>query len=130
MGYTINTGPLAGRYSGGIDIGLSYPSLPFTAAGTFYGPVIEVGSPRAIELVNSVTAAAGTSPTLDITIEGSRTGAFGGEQRTLATFAQATGVTSQALGFVGSRFIRAKYVVGGSGGLSISETLQGELDNS
>lgn len=86
---------------------------------------VELGGPRGVALTLDVTSVS-TDDTLDVTIQASATGAFAGEQRTVATFTQVTDVTSQRLSFVGDRFIRANYDVTGSS-VSISCTLKGEF---
>lgn len=89
-----------------------------------YSAAYELGGPRGVALTLDVTEVS-TDDTLDVTIQGSSTGAFGGEERTVATYTQATGVTAQRLSFVGDRFIRASYNVTGSN-VSIACTLKGE----
>lgn len=111
-----------GRYIHRDNIDFS-PAAALTADAD--SAAYELGGPRGVVLTLDVTAVS-TDDTLDVTIEASGTGAFGGEERTVATFTQATGVTSQRLSFVGDKFIRAAYNVGGVTGISIACTLKGE----
>jgi len=103
------------------DLDLS-PAAALSADG--YSSVVELGGPRGVALTLDVTEVS-TDDTLDVTIQASATGAFAGEERTVATYTQATGVTNQRLSFAGDRFIRAFYNVGGSA-VSIDCTLKGE----
>lgn len=110
-----------GQHNGCIDIDLS-PTAALTTDG--YSLTYELGGPLTVSLKQTVTAVS-DSDTLDTTIQASDTGAFGGEERTVATFTQATAATSQTLSFVGDKYIRAYFNVGGSD-VSISCTLRGE----
>lgn len=102
-----------------IDLSPSAALTTDTASAAY-----ELGGPRGVALTLAVTAVS-TDDSLDVTIEASSTGAFGGEERTVATYTQNTAASSQRLSFVGDRFIRAKYNVTGSN-VSISCTLKGE----
>jgi hypothetical protein len=120
--HTIGSGPFAGRQSGCEDIDLS-PAAALTADG--YSSVLELGGPKPCRLTLTV-ASVSTDDTLDVLIQGSDTNDFTGDVRTLATFTQVTAAGNQSLSFVGARFIRAYYNVGGTS-VSIPCTLKGEV---
>jgi hypothetical protein len=123
MGYTINSGPFLGSYSGCEPIDLS-PSAALSADAV--SSVIELGGPKPCRLTLDVTAVS-TDDVVDVTIQGSDTNDFSGDVRTLATFSQKTAVSNQSLSFLGARFIRANYDVTGTG-VSITCTLKGEVE--
>lgn len=116
-GYTKRDGQYVQLYN--LDMS---PSAALTADAN--SAAVELGGPRGVALTLAVTSVS-TDDTLDVTIQASATGAFGGEERTVATFTQATDATSQRLSFVGDRFIRAHYDVTGTD-VSIACTLKGE----
>lgn len=87
------------------------PSAEKTASGT--GEIYEMGDMTTLRLKLDVTAASGTTPTLDVIVETSPDGAT--EWQTVATFAQKTGVSYERNVFPGcDRFVRAKYTIGGT----------------
>jgi hypothetical protein len=126
MGYHINSGPFAGRHSGCEDINLSPVGGTLTSASgeTIYGSAIELGGPHGCRLTLAVTSVS-AADSLDCTIQGSETGVFGGEERTLATFTQNTGASTQSLSFIGARFIRPSFVLTGTT-VTVAATLKGE----
>lgn len=82
-----------------------------TATGA--GAAVELGDVATLRLLVDVTAASGTSPTLDITIETSYDGST--SWRSLGTFAQKTAVATERKSFGGcDRYVRASYVIGGT----------------
>jgi hypothetical protein len=87
------------------------------ATATRNGDPLEVGmrSDACLELV--VTAASGTTPTLDVKLQTSKDGSGTGlgAWRDVASFAQATGAASERKSFSGlDRFVRAVATVGGT----------------
>lgn len=79
-----------------------------TASTSGTGVEIDAGS---LSLLLDVTAASGTSPTLDITIEGSPDNST---WFTLGTFTQKTAVSSERKAFPGAAFVRSRSVVAGT----------------
>lgn len=75
------------------------------------GSSIELGDRAVARLKLDVTAASGTSPTLDVTVQTSRDGAT---WYTAGTFTQRTGVASEEKVFAIDRFVRASWTVGGT----------------
>ncbi|XXX79163.1 hypothetical protein WMF30_10355 [Sorangium sp. So ce134] len=87
------------------------------------GATVEIGDQGTLRLRLNVTAASGTSPTLDITLQTSKDG---GSWRTLGTFAQATAVGSESKSFSGAdRYVRANADLGGTTP-SFTYTIDGE----
>jgi hypothetical protein len=87
------------------------------------GTTVEIGDKGTLRLLLSVTAADGTSPTLDITLQTSKDGST---WRTLGTFAQATGTTTESKSFSGcDRYVRANADLGGTTP-SFTYTIDGE----
>ncbi len=81
-----------------------------TATGE--GTTVEIGDKGTLRLLLSVTAADGTNPTLDITLQTSKDGST---WRTLGTFTQATGTTTERKSCSGcDRCVRANATLGGS----------------
>ena len=88
-----------------------------TRTATANGSAVEVGerSVACLELV--VSAASGTTPTLDVSIETSKDGSGSGlgAWRSVGSFAQKTSATSERKSFAGlDRFVRAVQTVGGT----------------
>jgi len=129
MGYTVNSGQFAGRYSGCEDVDLTYPggSLVAASTGAVVGPVVELGGPKPCRLTLEVSSVS-ASDSLDCIIQGSDSNDFStsGEYRTLATFTQNTAASKQTLSFVGARFIRAQYSLTGTT-ITVAATLKGEV---
>lgn len=104
MGYATKSG----RWADTID-------LPLAAAGartaTGNGAAFEPGDRGVARLFLNVTAASGTTPTLNVTIQTSNDGTT---WRSAGTFTQATGVTSQRATFNIDRFVRATWTIGGT----------------
>ena len=106
MGYITATG----RTSKGRTTTLA-SSAARTATGT--GAAVEVADRGSVRLLLDVTAASGTTPTLDVTIETSYDGSTG--WTSLGTFTQKTAVSSQRKNFGGAdRFVRASWTIGGT----------------
>lgn len=122
MGYSVNSGQFAGRYSGCEDVRLSPPAALTVDA---VSQVIELGGPKPCRFTLNVTEVS-ASDSLDVTIQGSDTNDFTNDVRTLATFTQATAATKQSLSFLGARFIRANFNVTGTD-VSIACELTGEV---
>lgn len=83
-----------------------------TRTTTGSGVVVETGDRGTLRLTLTVTAASGTSPTLDVSIETSHDGTT---WRSLGAFAQKTTVVTERKSFTGAdRFVRATYTIGGT----------------
>ena len=80
------------------------------------GSSIRVGRGAEFEISVAASAVSGTSPTLDVVIEGSATDAFGGEEVVIATFNQVTAAGDYEQQLIKSEYeyIRAAYTIGGS----------------
>ena len=84
---------------------------------TIYSNPVDVRDAKEVSLRLRVTGVIGTSPTLDVTVEHSNTGE--GDWTTLGTYTQAGSATSEDKSYTVEtdkmmRFIRGKYVVGGT----------------
>lgn len=116
MGYTTGSG----RWANTRKITLSSGAI----AATTTSPVIELGDRVALRLDLAVTAAAGSSPTLDVAVQTSP------DQVTwtaIASFTQATGVSSTHKMFSPcDRFVRVVETIGGTGGPTFTRTITGE----
>jgi hypothetical protein len=74
---------------------------------------VETGDRGTLRLLLTVSAASGTTPTCDVAIETSNDGST--NWRSMGSFTQATGVTSQRKCFSGAdRFVRATATIGGT----------------
>lgn len=83
-----------------------------TKTASFDGPAIEVGDRGSACLDLTISAASGTTPTLDVTIQTSKDGTT---WRTVAAFAQKTAAGTERKSFPAlDRFIRASAVIGGT----------------
>lgn len=81
-----------------------------TATGD--GSSVEVGDRGVVRLLLDVTAASGTSPTLDVTVE---TSFDGTTWRQAGTFTQQTAVGTERKSFSGlDRFVRVTWTIGGT----------------
>lgn len=105
MGYQTSSG----RWADTLDLAVEASSAK-TATGA--SAAIEVGDRGVARLTLGVTAASGTTPTLNVTMQ---TSADGTTWRSLGTFAQKTAVGTERASFVGvDRFMRASWVIGGT----------------
>lgn len=87
------------------------PSAVRTASVT--GDTLEMGDLTTLRLKLDVTAASGTTPTLDVTVETSPDGV--NDWQAVGTFAQKSAVSYERNVFPGcDRFVRAKVVIGGT----------------
>lgn len=129
MGYKTESGrwadtvPVAFLGSGGHEKGAADVSAAISATGS--SAVFELGDRASLRLTALINAVAGTSPTLDITVMtcDTRAGTF----RSIGTFAQITGVGSSKKSFGGlDRFVRLDYVIGGTGGPSLTGSIDGD----
>jgi hypothetical protein len=82
-----------------------------TATGT--GSAVEMGDSGILRLTLDITAASGTTPTLDVAIQTSQDGSTG--WTTVASFAQQTGVATVRKVFAGfDRYARASWTIAGT----------------
>lgn len=72
---------------------------------------VELGDSPAMNLALVVTAASGTSPTLNVTIEGSDDGT---NWYTLGTFAQLTAAGTERKAFLTARYVRSRSTIAGT----------------
>lgn len=102
--------PTSGEISNITDVSLA-ASAARTATGS--GTAVALGDLGTMRLVFDVTAAAGGTPTLDVTVETSYDGSTG--WRSLGTFAQKTAAGTERKSFAGcDRFVRATWTIGGT----------------
>jgi hypothetical protein len=86
---------------------------PVTLTATASTTPIEPGDRGTLRLLLTVSAASGTTPTLDVSIETSFDGQTG--WRSMGAFTQATAAGSQRKSFSGAdRFVRATATIGGT----------------
>ena len=104
MGYSTKSG----RWANTVDLMLA-ASAARTANGN--GNVAEPGDRGVARLTLNITAASGTSPTLNVTVQTSHDGVT---WRSAGSFTQATGVSVQRATFNIDRFVRATWTVGGT----------------
>lgn len=91
------------------DVTLSPAGAVTTTAN---GSSVALGDRGTVRLLLNVTAASGTTPTLDVSIQTSYDGTT---WRAVAAFAQKTTVSNERKSFTGiDRYIRAVYTVGGT----------------
>lgn len=103
--------------------GLGSAARTTTAAG----PAVEVGDKIEIrDLKLTVTAASGTSPTLDVTVQ---TSPDASTWTSVGTFTQKTGAGTQTKNFIGlDRYVQVAWVIGGTGSPSFTfDVAGGEL---
>ena len=104
MGFNTSTG----RWADTRDLSLAAAGAR-TATGT--GSAVEVGDRGVARLFLNITAASGTTPTLNVTIQTSHDGTT---WRSAGTFTQATAVSSQRSAFNIDRFVRATWTIAGT----------------
>lgn len=105
MAYTTAKGRIADTLSLSL-----HDSAARTATAT--GSSFELGDRGVLRLLLDVTAASGTTPTLDVTVQ---TSYDGSTWRSVAAFTQATAITSERKSFAGcDRFVRVSYTIGGT----------------
>lgn len=92
------------------------------------GDVMEMGDCDTLRVLLDVTEKSGTGPTLDVTIETSPVSdPDSGEWSTLGTFAQKSDVSTERNVFPGAdRFVRARWVIGGTSNPTFRFSLSGE----
>lgn len=92
---------------------ITHPSAAETATGN--DTAVELGDCATVRLTLAVTAASGTTPTLDVTVETSADNGVTDAWRTLGTFAQKTVVASERKSFGGcDRWVRTRRVIAGT----------------
>lgn len=97
-------------YVGGEDL-TPVASAARTATGN--GSALSASAFSAVSLFLNVTAASGTTPTLDVTVEESDDG--GSTWRTVGTFAQKTGVSNERKTFlIAADTYRVRWTIGGT----------------
>ena len=102
-----------------------------TAAGSTNGTIAELDWVHGTTFVLTTATATGTSPTLDITIQGSESSTFATGVVTLGRFSQATaaGAVLELTTFVDSKFVRAVVVPGGTTPSFAGSTLVPQLEH-
>lgn len=121
MGYMTQDG----RYANTVDeVVLAASALRDDAEAT--GDEIELGDRGTLRASLQVTAKAGTGPTLDVTIETSHDGSTWYEAGTFSQLSDPAVPTTVRKIFTVDRFVRAKWEVGGSGGPSLTFSLEAE----
>jgi hypothetical protein len=107
------------------DVVLIAPGTVVTVTGT--STPVRLDNKASIRLQSVVTAVAGTSPTVTVTIQTSHDGSTGwatvGSAFTAQTAANDSGV--KVVGLI-DRYVRVSYVVGGSAGQSLTFGVYGE----
>ncbi len=97
------------------------------AAGTTNGTIVEVDWSQDTTFVLTTGTVTGTSPTLDIVIQGSESSTFGaGTIVTIARFGQVAATSSTSFyltSFVNAKYIRAVVSVGGTSPVYTGSTL-------
>lgn len=115
MGYTTSDG----RWADTTDLDLS-PAAEVTEDG--YSDPVELGDRAVARLTLAATAATGTDPTLDVTIQ---TSSDGTTYYDAGAFTQLTATGSEQKLFMLDRWVRAHFEVGGTTP-SFTVTLKGE----
>ncbi len=97
------------------------------AAGTTNGSIVEVDWSQDTTFVLATGTVSGTAPTIDITIQGSESPAFGaGTIVTIAKFGQVAATSNSSFyltSFVNSKYIRAVVAAGGTSPVFTGSTL-------
>ena len=94
------------------DVDLS-PAAALTASAA--GTGFEVADRGTLRLTQTVTAASGTTPTLDTAVQTSRDNGVADAWRTIASFSQKTGAATERKCFSGcDHFVRLNHTVGGT----------------
>lgn len=127
MGY----GMVNGEYADTEDLGVSDTARALKASGaiaaTGSGAGRELGDKGILRLLLAITAVAGTNPTLDVTVETSIDNGVADAWRSIGTFAQKTGVSTERKTFVGAdRFVRLSWTIGGTASPSFTFSVTGE----
>lgn len=104
MGYQTRNG----RWADTVGLTLAASAARTTTAN---GAAVELGDKGTVRALLAITAASGTTPTLDVVIQTSHDGAT---WRTAHTFTQATAIGQQRASFTVDRFVRAAWTVGGT----------------
>lgn len=122
MGYTTRNGRFANTLACAI-LAAAAPDAANTHTASFDSAALELGDRGTVRLTLAVKAASGTLPTLDVALQ---TSPDGTTWSTVASFTQATGVTSQyqVVGGI-DRFVRAHCTIGGTNP-SFTFSLDGE----
>jgi hypothetical protein len=98
-----------GQYADTKDVTLQ---ASVTKTATYTGSAVEVGDRGVGRFLLTVSAASGTTPTLDVLIQ---TSYDNSTWRSVASFTQATSTTTERLSFSGlDRYVRAKATIGGT----------------
>ncbi len=122
MGYTT----AGNRYAGTEDVTLASAGTVTTATGVIADSTKELGDKGTLRLNLAVTAVAGTSPSMTLTLETSPDGSTGWVS--VAAFTAATAVSSQRKVFTGlDRFVRLNVTAfSGSATPSVTHGVSGE----
>jgi len=113
--------PLTGEYADIDDVVLAAEAAR-TATGN--GDAVGLGDRGTLRLLLDVTAASGSSPTLDVTVETSYDSVT---WRSLGTFAQKIAVGTERKSFVGAdRYVRATWTIGAVATPSFTFSIAGE----
>jgi hypothetical protein len=99
--------------------------LPSTlkGAGTTYSDSVDVGELFEALILTNITAAGGASQTYDVTLQQSPDNSVWFDRDD--TFARLTGVSKQVVKITNfGRFLRLKFVVGGTGTPTVTATVQ------
>ncbi len=85
------------------------------AAGSTNGTAYEIGWVGDVQFELVAATATGTTPTLDVTIQGADDSGFTSNVVTLGRFSQSSAVGTKQLNcYVGKRYVRAVVVLGGT----------------
>jgi hypothetical protein len=120
MGYAMASGRWADTIS--VDLNTAAGRVPdgttatgVTKTATYTSPWVELGDLDMLRLQLNVTAASGTTPTLDVAIQTSYDAGVTDAARAVASFAQKTAVSAERKAFVGlDRYVRFVATIGGT----------------